>query len=146
MYLLMQQNALKWGGRRESASTSSKVFQTAWEGDSDDKRSVYTLIYNIVSRLRQWYDVGESGGGEGGREAEVVGSKLGLSQIPPAAPLQNFSYLVNKKFVNFFLPHYKISLSIFTTLCRLFLKFLLLHYKLFLTCPTTCYRLFLNFS
>jgi len=33
----MQQHALKWGGRRVSASTSSKVFQTAGEEDSDDK-------------------------------------------------------------------------------------------------------------
>jgi hypothetical protein len=29
MYLLMQQNALKWGERSESASTSCRVFQTA---------------------------------------------------------------------------------------------------------------------
>jgi len=37
------------------------VFQTVWEGESDDKWSIYTLIYNIVSRLRQWDDVGKSG-------------------------------------------------------------------------------------
>lgn len=82
----MQQHALKWGGRRESASTSSRVFQTTWEGRNDDKGSIDTLIYNIVSRLRQWDDVGKSGGGGGGREAEV-GSKFGLSQIPPVATL-----------------------------------------------------------
>jgi hypothetical protein len=29
MYLLMQQYVLEWGGRRESASISSRVFQTA---------------------------------------------------------------------------------------------------------------------
>jgi hypothetical protein len=75
------------GRRRESASASSRVFQTAGEGGSDDKWSIYTLIYNIVSRLRQWDDVGKSGGGGGGKEAEVVGSKFGLGQIPPAAML-----------------------------------------------------------
>jgi hypothetical protein len=83
----MQQSALKWGRRRESASAPSRVFQTAWEGENDDKRSIYTLIYNIVSRLRQWDDVERSAGGRGGREVEVVGSKLGLGQIPPAAKL-----------------------------------------------------------
>jgi hypothetical protein len=63
------------------------VFQTVWEGEIDDKWSIYTLIYNIVSRLRQWDDVGKNGGGRRGREAEVVGSKFGLGQIPPAAML-----------------------------------------------------------
>jgi hypothetical protein len=51
----------------------------------DDKKNVDTLIYIIVSRLRQWGGVGKRGEEGGGREAEV-GSKLGLSQIPPAAP------------------------------------------------------------
>jgi hypothetical protein len=60
----MQQHALKWGGRRESASTSSRVFQTAGEGKNDDKGSVDTLIYIIVSRLRQWEGVGRGTGGE----------------------------------------------------------------------------------
>ena len=60
----MQQNALKWRGRRESASPSSWVFQTAGEGKNDDKESVDTLIYNIVSRLRQWEGVGRGTGGE----------------------------------------------------------------------------------
>ena len=63
------------------------MFQTAREGENDDKWSIYTLIYNVVSRLRQWDDVEKSGGGGRGREAEVVGSKLGLGQIPPAAML-----------------------------------------------------------
>jgi hypothetical protein len=33
----MQQNTLKWEERRESASTSARVFQTAGEENSDDK-------------------------------------------------------------------------------------------------------------
>jgi len=36
-----------------------------------------------VSRLRQWEEVGR----KGGEEVEVVGSKFGLGQIPPAPQL-----------------------------------------------------------
>jgi hypothetical protein len=39
--------------------------------DKKDKKSVDTLLCDIVSRLRQW----------GGGEVDVVGSKCGLSQI-----------------------------------------------------------------
>jgi hypothetical protein len=60
----MQQNALKWRGRRESASASSRVFQTTGEGKNDDKESVDTLIYIMVSRLRQWEGVERGPGGE----------------------------------------------------------------------------------
>ena len=83
MYLLRQQHALKWGGRSESASTSTKVFQTAGDEEREDKRSVDTLLCDVVSRLRQWEGVGRRRGGE----VEVVRSKFGLSQIPPAANL-----------------------------------------------------------
>ena len=38
MYLLMQQNAQKWGERRESASTSFRVFQTAGDEEKMIKR------------------------------------------------------------------------------------------------------------
>ena len=48
-----------------------------------DKRSVDTLLCDVVSRLRQWGAVGRRGGGE----VEVVGSKFGLSQIPPVVNL-----------------------------------------------------------
>jgi hypothetical protein len=34
----MQQNALKWGERRESASTSCRVFQTAGDEEKMIKR------------------------------------------------------------------------------------------------------------
>jgi hypothetical protein len=65
MHLLRQQHALKWGGKRESASTSTKVFQTAGNEEENDKRSVDTLLYDVVSRLRQWEDVGRRRGGCG---------------------------------------------------------------------------------
>jgi hypothetical protein len=68
------------GERRESASTSTKVFQVARDEEENDKRSVYTLLSDVVSRLRQWEGVGEE-------EAEVVGSKFGLSQISPVCQL-----------------------------------------------------------
>jgi len=42
---------------------------------------------------------------------------------PPVATLTKFTYLVNKKFVNIFLPHYKLSLTFLTTLGRLFVNF-----------------------
>lgn len=71
MHSPMQQHALKWGGRRESASTSSRVFQTGGEEASDDKWNVDTLIYDVVSRLRQW-------GGVGGGEKE---SRCGWVQV-----------------------------------------------------------------
>jgi hypothetical protein len=45
--------------------------------DKKDKRSVDTLIYDIVSGLRQWEGVERWRGGE----REVVGSKSGLSRI-----------------------------------------------------------------
>jgi len=49
-----QQHAQKWGRRRESASTSTKVFQVAKDEEGDDKRSICTLLGDVVSRLRQW--------------------------------------------------------------------------------------------
>ena len=85
-----------------------------------DKRSVDTLIYNIVSRLRQWGDV-ERGGG---REVEMVGSKFGLSQIPPAANLTKL-----------YLPCQQKVKKLFVTSLQTFL----------LTFVTTLYRLFVNF-
>jgi hypothetical protein len=59
------------------------VFQTAGDEGRNDKRSVDTLLCDVVSRLRQWEDGGRRGGGE----LDVVGSKFGLSQIPPVANL-----------------------------------------------------------
>lgn len=97
MSLLRQQHPLKWGGRRESASTSTKVSQRAGDEEENDKRNVDTLLCDVVSRLRQWEDVGR----RRGRELEVVGSKFGLGQIPPVANLTKVYLLVNKKFVNF---------------------------------------------
>jgi hypothetical protein len=69
--------------KQESASASTRVFQAAGNEEDSDKRSVDNLICNVVSRLRQWEGVGRRRGGE----VEVVGSKFGLSQIPPAATL-----------------------------------------------------------
>jgi hypothetical protein len=40
------------------------VFQAAGDEEKMDKRNVYTLLDDVVSRLRQWEDVGR------GREAE----------------------------------------------------------------------------
>jgi hypothetical protein len=65
------------GGRRESASTSTKMFQAAWDEEKKDKKSVDTLLWDVVSRLRQWGGVGRKRGGEG----DVVESKFGLGQI-----------------------------------------------------------------
>ena len=64
MYLLMQQHAMRWGERRGSASTFLRVFQMAGEGKSDDKYIVDTLIYIVVSRLKQWQGVRRETGGE----------------------------------------------------------------------------------
>jgi hypothetical protein len=61
-----QQHAQKGGGRRESASTSIKMFQTAGDDKGKDKRSVYTLLCGVVARLRQWGGVGRRRGGCGG--------------------------------------------------------------------------------
>ena len=54
-----QQHAQKWGGRRESASTSTKVFHVAKDEEGNDKRSIYTLLGDVVSRLKQWEGVGK---------------------------------------------------------------------------------------
>jgi hypothetical protein len=61
-----QQHAQKWGGRRESVSTSTKLFQAAGDEEEKDKRSVYTLLGDVELRLRQWEGVGRRRGGEGG--------------------------------------------------------------------------------
>jgi hypothetical protein len=84
MCLPRQKYALKRGGRRVSASTSTKMFQKAGNEERKDKRGVDTLLCDVVSRLRQWEGVE---GRRGGGEPDVVGSKFGLSQIPPVAPL-----------------------------------------------------------
>ena len=75
------------GGRRQSASTSTKVFQAAGDEERKDKTGVYTLLCDVVARLRQWEGMGR----RRGREADVVGSKFGLSQIPPIAKLTKVS-------------------------------------------------------
>jgi hypothetical protein len=40
------------------------VFQTAGNEEENDKRSVDTLLCDVVSRLRQWGGVGRRRGGE----------------------------------------------------------------------------------
>jgi hypothetical protein len=72
MYLLMQQHALRWGGKGGSASASSWMFQTGREGENDYKGSVDTLLYNVVSRLKWWEGVERERGGE----VDVVVSKF----------------------------------------------------------------------
>jgi hypothetical protein len=84
IYVLTEAAACPGMGRKEeSASASTRVFQAAGDEEENDKRSVDTLVCDVVSRLRQWEDVRKRRGGE----AEVVGSKFGLSQIPPAGHL-----------------------------------------------------------
>jgi len=95
------------------------MFQRAGDEEGRDKRSVYTLLCGVVARLRQWGGVGRRRGGEGG-------SKFGLSQIPPIAHLTKVYLPCEQKLLNFFLLHYKLSLTFLTTLCRLFVNFLLL--------------------
>jgi hypothetical protein len=73
-----------------------------------DKKSVYTILGDVVSRLRQWGSV-ERGRGRCG------GVQVRTWPDPPVATLTKFTYLVNKKFVNIFLPHYKLSLTFLTT-------------------------------
>jgi hypothetical protein len=64
MYSLMQQCALKWGRRGSQHRHHPGCSRQLGEGKNDDKWSVDTLIYNIVSRLRQWEGVGRGTGGE----------------------------------------------------------------------------------
>ena len=61
------------------------MFQAAGDEGKHDERCVNTLLVDVVSRLRQW------GGVERrvSRRADVVGSKFGLSQIPPIANITN---------------------------------------------------------
>jgi hypothetical protein len=54
-----QQHAQKWGGRRESASTSTKVFQVAKDEEENDKRSIYLIRWCCVKAKA----VGRCGGG-----------------------------------------------------------------------------------
>ena len=52
--------------REEGVSFNIKVFQAAGDEEEKNKRSVYTLLCDVVARLRQWGSVGRRGGGEGG--------------------------------------------------------------------------------
>jgi hypothetical protein len=52
------------GRKDESASASTRAFQAAGDEEENDKRSVDTLLWDIMSRLRWWEEVGS------GREME----------------------------------------------------------------------------
>jgi hypothetical protein len=42
------------------------MFQAAGDEEGKDKRSVYTLLCDVVARLKQWEGVGRRRGREGG--------------------------------------------------------------------------------
>jgi hypothetical protein len=42
------------------------MFQAAGDEEGKDKRSVYTLLCDVVARLKWWEGVGRRRGGEGG--------------------------------------------------------------------------------
>jgi len=71
--------AATWGKSQhhESCFRMKKHVADQLGRDKKDKRGVDTLIYDIVSRLRQW----EGEERWRGREGEVVGSKSGLRLI-----------------------------------------------------------------
>jgi hypothetical protein len=52
------------GRKDESASASTRAFQAAGDEEENDKRSVDTLLWDLMSRLRWWEEVGS------GREME----------------------------------------------------------------------------